>query len=150
MLSVPSSKYNMNETQRDAPCELDPALYARIGSALFGRRLKLYVAHWIRSRGNVQFFQMQLVHACGHHGTNALKPLAQLISLGMVEELPQYVGGGRRKNYVQRAHKLWEVVDTAVACAGGSSSAEPPRSLLSPGVSEETPTAIPLVEGADD
>jgi len=109
----------------------DLAAYEQVGKAFFGRVLKFFVAHWILSRGDQAFFQMELVTACGRHGTNALKPLSDFISLGMVEELPNYVSGYRRKYYRRVPdHQLWQAVTSAIEATGWTASSEPPAALV--------------------
>jgi hypothetical protein len=101
------------------------ATFEEIGDNLFGRSLRLFVAHWILSQDGRQFFQMELVSACGRYSTNALKPLKELISIGMVEELPSHVPGQRRKYYKQQTNALWEAVAIAVRASGRNPLAEP-------------------------
>lgn len=107
-----------------------PSEYRLVGRNLFGRPLKLFVAHWILSQRGRQFFQMELIIACGRHSTNALKPLSELIELGMVAELPSHVSGQRRKYYQQTGSGLWDAVVAAVRAAGEDPHREPQVGLL--------------------
>jgi hypothetical protein len=75
--------------------------------------LKLFVAHWILSRHGEPFYQLQLVIACGNQSTNGLKPLAEFIRLGMVQELPNGMGA-RRKYYRQTSSVLWDAISLAI------------------------------------
>jgi hypothetical protein len=101
------------------------ATFDAIGENLFGRSLRLFVAHWILSQNGRQFFQMELISASGRHSTDSLKPLKQLIAIGMVEELPSHVPGQRRKYYRQKESPLWDSVAIAVRTAGRNPQAEP-------------------------
>jgi len=99
--------------------------FNEIGEHLFGRELRLFVGHWILSQGGRQFFQMELIAASGRQSTNCLKPLRELISLEMVDELHSHVPGQRRKWYQQRDSPLWESVAIAVRAAGKDPLKEP-------------------------
>jgi len=107
----------------------DGARFRAVGRLLFGRALRLFVAHWVLSCRGEPFYQMELVQACGRHGTNALAPLSQLMELGMVEEMPDYIPGRRRKYYRQLDHQLWAAVEVAVTAAGEDPYAVPRLSL---------------------
>lgn len=113
-----------------------------IGDNLFGRSLRLFVAHWILAQHERQFFQLELVSACGRYSTNALKPLKQLVTLGLVEELPSHIPGQRRRYYRQKNDPLWEAISIAVRAAGLDPMVEPRMTLGEVGESDRKPDVV--------
>jgi hypothetical protein len=97
-----------------------------IGKLLFGRPLRLFVAYWIWTQGDREFYQMQLINACGKDGSNARKPLSELIELGMVEAVRQ---DKHSRRYRRREHPLWKVISLAVEVAGENPEREPRRTF---------------------
>lgn len=104
--------------------------FEQVGKALFGRALRLFVAHWVRSQGGEPFYQLELVHAAGRHSTNVLKPLNELVSLGMVSEVPSNVPGQRRRYYRQAQSPLWDAIDIVLRSLDLEPTSEPQIGLV--------------------
>jgi hypothetical protein len=92
-----------------------------ISGALFGRRLRLPLALWIRKRDG-EFFQREAAEGVGVPPQYVGKELGLLVQLGMITQLPRSRGDNRVFYAAEPAHPLWAVIDAAESAANPRSS----------------------------
>ncbi len=105
-----------------------------VGSALFGRAIRLRLLVWVRTHDE-PFFQSQAARAIDYSGVSAVaKELDMLERLGMVRKFgrPNRTG---RQNYLREDAPLWAVVDATLAAIdasqGGDAAADPDAAATS-------------------
>lgn len=84
-----------------------------LGDSLFGRALRLRVAHWVLTHEAGTFFQGEVATGVSYSASAVAQELDRLVDLGMLIRHPR-TAGDRRQYYSRTESQVWEVIQAAV------------------------------------
>ena len=89
----------------------------QLGDRLFGRRLRLRVALWVRHRPDRFFYLGEAAEGVKYTPSGVRDELARLVQLRMIKRVPRQPAT-RRAYYERLDSPLWAIIDSASEVVG--------------------------------